>query len=475
MDEAARALIEQMESKDLAALDLKFTDLFGGWHHLTVPAKALQEELFRSGYGFDSSSMPGFKTVEAGDMILLPDPTSWFIDPFWQEPTLSFFCNIVEADTRVQFHRDPRCVARKAEEYLRSTGIATESRWAPEFEYYTFDEVRMVQQPQKSYCEFVSQEAAWGTDVDFPDSPNAIQQGGGYHIIQPRDLYCDMREETVQMLEACGIDIHYHHHEVGPSGQVEIEVKRYPLLRMGDHAMTIKYFIRMVAHAHGKTITFMPKPLFRQPGNGMHFHQHLFRDGQPLFYDRDAYGGLSRLGRSYVAGILAHAPALLGLTNPSTNSYKRLVPGFEAPMYSFFALANRTAAIRIPKYATDPMEKRIEFRPPDATCNVYLAMAAMLMAGIDGIQKNMDPEKLGFGPFDVNIFSLPEEKRKQIGHLPSSLIEALDELEKDHAFLLAGGVFTEDLIAAWIEGKKKEHYEVIQRPHPLEISMYYNA
>lgn len=467
----SKKMMEVIQAHRVETVDLKFTDLFGGWHHVTIPAGHLTEDFFSTGVGFDSSSVPGFKSIEAGDMVLLPDPESFFVDPFWRDPTLSILCNIVEADTRVQFSRDPRSIAFRAEQYLKHAGIASESVWGPEFEYHIFDEVRIANQPHRVYCEYMSEEAGW--TPDGAKEAYAIPKFGGYHVVQPRDRYCDIRNETAKLLQNCGVHIHYHHHEVGSPGQSEIEVERYPLLKMADYAMMIKYFIRMVAHKYGKTVTFMPKPLYGDAGNGMHFHQHLFKDGIPLFYDSDGYAGLSKLAHHYIAGILCHAPALLAITNPSTNSYRRLVPGYEAPLYAFFSTANRTAAIRVPKYATAPMEKRIEFRPPDATCNIYMAMAAMLMAGIDGIEKEMDPRQMGFGPHDVNIFDIPTDKRPAV--LPTSLNAAIRALEKDCEFLLKGEVFTSEILETWCKYKEKEQAAVDQRPHPYEIAMYYNT
>jgi glutamine synthetase len=469
-----------VRDKGIESIDLKFVNLFGGWHHISLPPAQLGPAMMAEGVGFDGSSTPGFKTVEAGDMVLIPDLTTAFIDPFPQMKTLSFVCDVYEADTKQPYYRDPRGIVRRASKYLEDSGIADDtSRWSPEFEFYVFDEVRYVNGQNLAYYEVASGEApAERLDRGRVAQGTVISRQRGYHAIPPGDRGNDLRNEIVRLLEAAGIEVRYHHHEVGASGQQEIEVEGGPLLRMADVTLMVKYFVRNAAVAAGRHATFMPKPIYREAGSGMHFHQHLFKRGQPLFYDPERYGGLSKLAESYVAGILAHAPALVGLTNPSTNSFKRLVRGFEAPVNAFYSLANRSAAIRIPKYATTPDTKRIEFRPPDATCNPYLAMAAMLMAGLDGVKRGLDPRTLGFGPFDQNLFrtATEAELREKIRPLPRSLSGALDALQADHAFLLEGGVFTEDIIQGWIDAKRDtEVLEIQQRPHPYEIELYFNV
>ncbi len=452
--------------RSIEMVDLKYCDLFGGWRHVTLPASAASAETLKKGIGFDSSSLPGFKTVESGDMCLIPDPSTAFVDPFWERPTLSLICDIVEADTHKPFSRDPRGIARKAEEFLKSTGIADRSFWGPEFEYHIFD-LNDSDAPAPSSAGIVN------------PAKNAAGKPAksGYHAVPPFDRFFDLRAETARLLEEAGIEVHYHHHEVGASAQQEIEVVLGPLTRMGDVTMMVKYFVKMTARRRGLSATFMPKPIFAEAGSGMHFHQHLFRGGKPLFYDRAGYAGLSRTALAYIAGILLHAPALLGLTNPSTNSYKRLVPGYEAPVNLFFSLANRSAAVRVPKYADSPREKRIEFRPPDATCNPYLAMAAMLLAGIDGIKNKLDPSELGFGPYDQNLFQPENEALLQsIKSLPASLDSALKALEEDHRFLTAGDVFTEDLLQTWVDAKMNgEFLDVRNRPHPREFDLYFDC
>ena len=447
-------------------IDLKFTDLFGRWHHITVPPSRVNEKLFTNGVGFDGSSFPGLSTVEQGDLALVPELETGYLDPFRTEPAISFICRIAEADSKQPFSRDPRSISRKAEAYLKKTGIADVSMWGPEFEYYIFQEVRVKNSNKTCSVEIIPAEG-------LRENTFGLWTFAGYHSIPPEDAMVDIRDETVSLLDASGVKSLYHHHEVGGHGQVEIEVEFRPLTEMGDVSMKVKHFARMTAHRHGKIATFMPKPLYNEPGNGMHFHQFLVKKGTNVFSGKGAYAGLSALAHHYIAGLLKHAPSLLAFTNPSTNSYKRLVPGFEAPVNCFFSLANRSAAIRIPKYATDPRYKRMEFRPPDATCNSYLAMAAQLMAGIDGIRKRLDPTKEGFGPYDVNIFAMSARERNKIKPLPTSLEDALRELDRDHAYLLEGGVFTESMIKDWIRLKReKEIMPVRNRPHPLEIQMY---
>ena len=467
--------LEQAErfvrENEVQMIDLKYADLVGRWHHLTLLPGQFTKKLLEEGVGFDGSSV-GFKDVKSGDMALMPDLSTGALDPFWEAKTLSFICSTVEADTRQVFARDSRNIARRAEEHLRETGIADESRWGPEFEFYIFDHVAFENEINRVGYHLESAEAGWNGAQD--GSGYRLPRGGGYHILPPQDSLYNLRAEIALHLEAMGAEVRYHHHEVGCSGQCEIETPMLDLVRAGDVTMMVKYVARMTAHRHGKTVTFMPKPLHGEAGNGMHFHQQLFKDGQNLFYAPQGYAGLSQTALCYIGGLLKHAPALLALTNPSTNSYRRLVPGYEAPVCLFFSLANRSAAIRVPKYATTHEAKRFEFRPPDATCNVYLALAAQLLAGLDGIQREIAPAAEGFGPIDGNIFAWPEERRRQIKALPSSLKTALEALAADHDFLLAGGVFSEDFIADWIERKMAEHDEVHHRPHPYEMYLYYD-
>jgi len=469
--------IKFAQAKKIEMIDLKFIDLFGRWHHLSLPISQLNMDMFKRGVPYDGSSAPGFKSVESGDMTLLPDVATAKLDPFWDVPTLSFVCSSAEVDTLKLYKREPRAIARKAEQYLVKTGIADKSLWSTEFEFYIFDSVAYKNDINMASYIIDSNEADWNSALEEGKNlGHKIPTHGGYHAIPPLDALFDVRTEMVRTVEEGGIPVRYHHHEVGGPGQSEIEILDDTLTNMGDITMWIKYVVKMVARKHNRTVTFMPKPLYNEAGNGMHFHQHLFKQGKPLFYDKKGYAGLSKLALYYIGGLLTHGSALLALTNPSTNSFKRLVPGFEAPVKLFFSLANRSAAIRIPMYAQTPEEKRMEFRPPDATCNVYLALAAQLMAGIDGIKKKIDPTKAGFGPIDENVFALPETEKEKIASVPTTLKEALDALQEDHQFLLEGGVFTRDILDVWIDQKlNNEYHEVRNRPHPYEISLYYDV
>jgi len=462
-----------VEERAIQMIDLKFCDLWGRWHHLTVPASQFTPHILENGIGFDGSAV-GLKSVKAGDMVLVPDLATGMLDPFWDKPTLSFICTTLEADTHAVFANDPRNIAIRAENYMKETGIADESRWGPEYEFYVFDNVSYEYGVNRaSYC-LECREADWNSAIG--GHGHYIPLHGGYHAIPPKDQLFNLRSEMTLHLEAMGIPVKYHHHEVGGPGQAEIETPMMGLVQAGDATLIIKYVTKMTAHQHGQTVTFMPKPLYGEAGSGMHFHQHLFKQGRNIFYDPNGYGCISKEGLYYIGGLLSHGAALLALTNPSTNSYRRLIPGFEAPVNAFFSLGNRSAAVRIPKYATQPDTARIEFRPPDATCNVYLALAAQLLAGLDGIRREIDPTQAGFGPIDANIFAWSAEQRAAIKSLPASLEEALRALENDHDFLLAGNVFSEELIRMWITYKREaEEYAVRNRPHPYEMSLYFDA
>src|SRR4030066_1062853 len=441
-----------LDDQNIQMVDFKFTDLWGRWHHLTVPASQFSPQLLENGIGFDGSAV-GLKSVKAGDMVLVPELSTGMRDPFWDIPTLSFICSTLEADTHAIFTNDPRNIAIRAEEYLRSTGIADESHWGPEFEFYIFDSVSYEYGVNRASYRVDCQEADW-TSVESGHG-HYIPVHGGYHAIPPKDQFFNLRTEMSLHLQAMGVPVKYHHHEVGGPGQSEIETPMMGWLQAGDATMIIKYTTKMTAHAHNKTVTFMPKPLYVEAGSGMHFHQHLFKGGVNVFYDPAGYGCPRQVALYYIVGLLTHGPALLALTNPSTNSYNRLVPGYEAPVNAFFSLGNRSAAVRIPKYATQPEAARMEFRPPDASCNVYLALAAQLLAGLDGIQKHIDPTEAGFGPIDANIFAWSEEQRAHIKSLPDSLNSALIALEQDHDFLLAGEVFSELMLNQWGDFKRK--------------------
>ncbi len=460
-----------IREQDVKMIDYKFTDLWGRWHHVTFPAHRLDERLIEEGVAFDGSSV-GFKTVEAGDMVLRPDLSTGFLDPFWEETTLSFIAFACEANNRRPYPYDPRTLAQRAEAWLQESGIGTESRWGPEFEFYVFEHVSYENGRGVAAYRTTSQEAL--PRAAAPGDGYAIPPHDGYHAHPPRDRLHNLRSRISLRLEAAGVPVKYHHHEVGSAGQCEIETPLLPLLRAADAVQIVKYITRMTAVEMGMTATFMPKPLYGEAGSGMHFHQHLWRDGVNLFYDAQGYGSLSEIGRWYIGGLLQHGGAVMAFTNPSTNAYRRLVPGYEAPISAIYALGNRSAAVRIPRYANQPHTARIEFRPPDATGNPYLAIAAQLLAGLDGIRRRLDPTRLGFGPFEEDIFTWSAEKRAQIKALPTSLEEALQALETDHDFLLVGEVFNEALIERWIEGKRREARAVRGRPHPYEFTLYYD-
>jgi glutamine synthetase len=460
-----------LADRSIQMVDLKFCDLWGRWHHVTLPASQFTPSLMEEGVGFDGSSV-GFKGVSAGDMVLVPDLTTGFLDPFWELPTLSFVCTTLEADTRQLFPYDPRSIARRAEEFLAASGIADASSWGPEFEFYLFDGVSYENGMNVASYEVQSVEADWKSRE--LGSGYTIPKHGGYHAIPPADHLFNVRSRISKHLSEMGVEVKYHHHEVGGPGQCEIEIPMLPMLKAADAVLLVKYVTRMTALEAKMTATFMPKPLYAEAGSGMHFHQLLQRAGRNVCHDPQGYGTVSALARSYIAGLLLHGGAVMALTNPSTNSYRRLVPGYEAPISAIYSLGNRSAAIRIPKYANREETARFEFRPPDATANPYLAMAAQLMAGIDGIKRKLDPTALGFGPVDEDIFAWSPERRATIKSLPTSLDAALDALEADHAFLTEGGVFSDDLLARWTAKKRREEREVRNRPHPYEIEMYYD-
>ncbi len=462
-----------IDENQVQVIDLKFCDLWGRWHHLSLPASQFKPELLKQGIGFDGSAV-GLKSVKAGDMVLVPDLGTGFMDPFWQVPALSFICTALEADTHAVFANDPRNIAIRMEAYLQQTGIADCSMWGPEFEFYIFDNVAFDNGVNHAGYRLDSNEADWNSATG--GHGHYIPLHGGYHAIPPKDQLFNLRNEMVMHLERMGVPVKYHHHEVGGPGQSEIETPMMGLVAAGDATMLVKYVTKMTAHAQGKTVTFMPKPLFGEAGSGMHFHQHLFKGEQNIFYDPQGYGCLSQTALYYIGGLLTHGAALLALTNPSTNSYRRLVPGFEAPVNAFFSLGNRSAAVRIPKYANQPHTARLEFRPPDATCNVYLALTAQLLAGLDGIKHQIDPTRSGFGPIDANIFTWSEEQLGSIKRLPGNLREAMDALQNDHDFLLEGDVLSFDLIHQWIDHKlENEYYQVRNRPHPYEMNLYFDV
>ena len=461
--------LKYIRDKQIQMVDLKITGLNGQWLHVTIPARQFAQKHFEEGVGYDGSSGAGFGTVESGDVNALPQPETAFIDPFWEHPTLSFLCDTVTADTHEPFPHDPRTIAERAVAYMRSTGIADEAWMGPEFEFHVFDRVMVINDPYHSSVNIKSAE------VEPEGLAPPIRRKGGYMRVPPSEHLHDLRSEIAATLEQMGIAVRYHHHEVGASGQCEIEVNLQPLLRAADQAMIVKYVVKNVARRRGKLATFMPKPVFGEAGNGMHVHQCLTKGGRPLFFDekRQNYAQLSDLALHYTAGLLKHGRALTGLTNPSTNSYKRLVEGYEAPVNLFFSLANRSAAIRVPRYAVRPEDKRIEYRPPDFTCNVYLALAAMLLAGLDGVQSRLDPAAHNMGPYDVDIAKQSSEFRSRIPAVPRALFDALDALLEDHQFLLKGDVFSASFVRNWVEVKREQEARpVAVRPHPYEYDLY---
>lgn len=462
---------DYINENHIQMVDLKFCDLWGRWHHVTLPSPAFSESLLSEGVGFDGSSV-GFKSVHSGDMVLVPDLDTGFKDPFWNHKTLSFICHTLEADTKDRFSGDPREILHHAEVQLQKSGVADDSLWGPEFEFYVFDHLSFTNDINIASYHVDSSEASWrGNDQNLCYT---IPMHGGYHAIPPNDQLYNLRSEIALGLQNAGVPVKYHHHEVGGPGQCEIETPLMSLKQAADAVMIIKYFTKMTAITHGQIASFLPKPLYGEAGNGMHFHQQLTLNGENVFFDPQGPNSLSKTALYYIGGLLHHAPSILAFTNPSTNSYRRLVPGYEAPVNAFFSVGNRSAAIRIPKYATLPHEVRFEFRPPDATCNPYLAMAAMLLAGLDGIENKIDPIEAGNGPINEDIFSWSPEKRSTIKSLPTSLSEALFALEEDHDYLTKDGIFPEELIHQWNSTKHEEDQAVRSRPHPYEIELYFD-
>ncbi len=467
-------VIEFARSEKLQIVDFKFVDLFGSWQHFSMPVTELTEDLFVAGAGFDGSSIRGFQQIHESDMLLVPDPTTAIRDPVAVVPTLSLVGNIVDPLTRQPYTRDARFVAQKAERYLAESGIATTSYWGPEAEFFIFDHVRFDQNAHSGYYYIDSDEGIWNSGLNSGHQnlgyrPRAKE---GYFPVAPTDSLQDTRSEIILRLIQAGVPVEMHHHEVASAGQCEIDMRYAPLTRMADAVLLYKYVVRNVARAHGQTATFMPKPILGDNGSGMHVHQSLWNGDGNLFFDENGYACLSQTALWYIGGLLKHSPALLALCAPTTNSYRRLVPGYEAPVNLVYSRRNRSAAVRIPMYSNSAKAKRIEYRPPDPTANPYLAFAALLMAGLDGIRNKMDPGE----PMDVDLFELPESEARGIKQVPDSLDKALDALADDHAFLLQGDVFTPDLIETWIAIKRKKEVDAVRlRPHPYEFFMYYDA
>ncbi len=467
-----RDVIEFARAKGAVMVDLRFIDLPGVWQHTSVPIHRLEESSFEDGFGFDGSSIRGYKPINASDMLIIPNATTAKMDPFTKHPTLVLICDIVDPITREAYGRDPRYIARKAASFLKQTGLADTAYFGPEAEFFIFDDVRYSSQPNAAFYQVDSVEAAWNTDADDPGGNLGYKIGykGGYFPVMPTDTLMDLRTDICQVLGALGYEVEVSHHEVATAGQCEIDMKFDDLLTMADQLMWFKYVVKNVARQAGKVATFMPKPIYDDNGNGMHCHMSLWKDGKPLFAG-DEYAGMSKMALHYIGGILAHAPALCAFTNPTINSYRRLVPGFEAPVNLAYSSRNRSASVRIPTYSQSPKAKRLEARFPDSSGNAYLAFSAMLMAGLDGIQKQIDPGD----PFDKDLYSLSPEELKGVPTVPASLEGALEALEQDYEFLLQGDVFTKDVLEEWTTFKREAEIDVFrQRPTPLEYELYFS-
>ncbi|MBF0549309.1 MAG: type I glutamate--ammonia ligase [Deltaproteobacteria bacterium] len=467
-----KAVMDMVKSKGVKMVDVKFMDFLGLWQHFSVPVSELSEDSFEDGYGFDGSSIRGWQPIHASDMLVIPDPTTAVMDPFTKEATLSLICDIADPLTKERYTRDPRNIAHKAEAYLKSTGLADTAYFGPEAEFFIFDDVRFGQDEHSGFYFVDSKEGFWNSGrIENPNLGYKPRYKEGYFPVPPTDKFQDLRTEMVMVLQEAGLEIEAQHHEVATGGQAEIDLKFGPLTKMGDNLMLYKYIVKNVAYRNGYTVTFMPKPLFKDNGSGMHVHQSLWKGGTPLFAG-DCYGGLSQMALYYIGGILKHAKALCAFTSPTTNSYKRLVPGYEAPVNLAYSSRNRSASVRIPMYSASPKAKRVEVRFPDPSCNGYLAFSAMLMAGLDGIENQIDPGQ----PLDKDIYHLSPEELANVPSTPGSLEEALAALKADHKFMLKGDVFTPDVIDTWIEYKTVNEVDALKlRPHPYEFGLYFDA
>lgn len=460
--------IQFVADNEALFVDIRFTDLFGTWQHFTMRAKSFTTDVFEEGIGFDGSSIRGFQAINESDMLLIPDPATLFMDPFTEYPTAVIIADVEDPITRERYTRDPRYIAHKAEQYLKSTGIADTAYFGPEAEFFVLDKMSYSVEPHKSFFELDSVEGYWNSGADDATG-YTIRQKGGYFPCPPVDKLQNLRSEMVLELERAGIQTEVHHHEVATAGQCEIDMRFGALKEMADKVIKYKYIVKNVAYQNGYTVTFMPKPIYGDNGSGMHVHQSLWKNGANIFFDEAGYAGLSDEARWYIGGLLRHAPSLLAFTNPSTNSYRRLVPGYEAPINLIYSLRNRSACVRIPMYSHSPSAKRIEFRAPDPSANPYLAFAAMMMAGLDGIQNRIEPP----APIDKDLYELPPEEKMFIPQTPGSLRLVLEHLAKDHDYLLKGDVFTPDIIAGYIEYKLKHECDAIDlRPHPYEFYLY---
>ncbi len=469
-------VLAMCRERDVKAVDFRFMDFPGLWQHFTIPVCRLSEDVFEEGLGFDGSSIRGWQAINESDMLVVPVADTAFIDPFTELQTLNMICNIQDPITREDYSRDPRNVARKSVNYLKSTGVADTAYFGPEAEFFVFDDVRFDQTANAGYYHLDSAEGQWNRGRDMraagegPNLGHKLRHKEGYFPVPPADQLMDLRNEMMQTMGACGLDVECQHHEVGTAGQSEIDLRFNEMVTIADHLLMFKYIVKNVARKHNKTATFMPKPIFGDNGSGMHTHFSFWKDGHPLFAG-SGYAGLSDMALHAIGGVLRHAPALLAFTNPTTNSYKRLVPGYEAPVNLAYSQRNRSAACRIPMYSPSPKAKRVEFRCPDPSCNPYLAFAAILMAAVDGIQNKISPGD----PLDKDIYDLPPEEAKGIGKAPGSLDEALDALHEDHEFLLRGDVFTQDVIETWITYKRTQEADAMRlRPHPYEFCLYYD-
>ena len=468
----AKQVIKFAKDNKAVMADLRFVDWPGVWQHCTFPIDEITEGTFEDGLGFDGSSIRGWKAIHESDMLMIPDPSTAFMDPFFEHPTLVMICDVQDPITRQSYERDPRFIAKKAEAYLKQSGIGDTIYVGPELEFFIFNSARFSTGANEGYYHIDSVEGAWNTGRDEAGGNLAYKPRTkeGYFPVPPTDKLQDVRTEMVLTLQKLGIQIEAHHHEVATAGQAEIDMRFTNLVKMADQVMIYKYVVRNVAKRRGLTVTFMPKPLFGDNGSGMHTHQSIWKDGKPLFAG-DGYAGLSKLGLNYIGGVLKHSRACAAFTNPTTNSYKRLTPGFEAPVNLALSSRNRSASCRIPVYSPSPKAKRVEVRYPDPSCNPYLAFAAMLMAGIEGVKNKVDPGE----PLDKNIYSLTPEELAKVPSMPSSLDEALDCLREDHKFLLEGGVFSEDSIDNWIDYKKAAEVDAMRlRPHPHEFELYFD-
>lgn len=465
-------VLKMIKSNKIEIVDLRFLDFIGMWQHFSVPAHEIDTAAFEEGLGFDGSSIRGWQSIHASDMLVIPDPATTRIDPFLNIPTVAIICDIVDPITREPYSRDPRNIAKKADAYLKSTGIGDTVYFGPELEFFILDDVRYDQTANSGYYFIDSVEGIWNSGAD--ENPNLgykPRHKEGYFPTPPADTFQDMRSEMVTVLESLGIEIEAHHHEVATAGQAEIDMRYAPLVQMGDHMMWYKYVCRNVARRHEKTVTFMPKPLFDDNGSGMHVHQSIWKKNKPQFAG-NGYAGMSDAAMHYIGGILKHAPAICAFSNPTTNSYRRLVPGFEAPVNLAYSARNRSAAVRIPMYSQSPKTKRLECRFPDPSCNGYLAFSCMLMAGLDGIERKLDPGD----PLDKDIYSLGPEELAEIPSVPGSLEDALKALKNDHEFLLKGDVFTEDVIETWIDYKMENEVNPVKlRPVPYEFMLYFDV